>query len=59
MSRSRSRSRDPSLQPLPSALSSAARGGPGNHTGDIRPSFELGKLEEEDKRVEEHKEPAQ
>lgn len=59
MSRSRSRSRDPSLQPLPVALSSTARGALGNHTSEGRPSFELSKLEEEDRRVGEHNEPAQ
>jgi len=52
MSRSRSRSRDPSLQPVPSGLSATARG------GDGRPSFELSKLEEEG-RGGEHNEAAQ
>ena len=47
MSRSRSRSRDPSHQAPPSALSSTARGGLGNLTSDGRPSLELSKLEEE------------
>lgn len=63
MSRSRSRSRDPSSQAPPSALSSTARGGLGglgglgNLTSEGRPSLELSKLEEE-KNVVEHNETA-
>ena len=47
MSRSRSRSRDPTLALPPSGPTSAVRGS----LGDARPSFELSKLEEEDKKV--------
>ena len=51
MSRSRSRSRDPSLSVPPSAPS-AIRGS----FAEGRPSLELSKLEEEDKRTIEHDE---
>jgi len=59
MSRSRSRSRDPSLHTPPSGLPSTARSALGNHTTDGRPSFELSKLEEEDKKTLEYNEAPQ
>jgi len=56
MSRSRSRSRDPSLATTsPSGLSSTGRGGFGNLTSDGRPSVELSKLEEEDRKNVDHR----